>query len=106
MVETIWSSAMSALGEVIMRLVAPEPGPEVAVQTMLAPTSRSLAFLVRTAPLLLKALLPVAAALTSRALRGSTPLYSSNRRSTKAAAALNLTVTRLEPPEAAAMFLA
>ena len=42
------------------------PGPLVAVQTMSAPTKRSLAFLVRTVPLLVEALLPVAAALTSR----------------------------------------
>src|SRR6266404_773756 len=98
---------MSPSGEVIKRLVDPGPGPEVPVQTMLAPTRRSLAFLVMTAPLLVEALLPVvAAALTSRALRGSTPLYSRTRRSTKAAAALNLAVTTLAPAEAAAMFLA
>jgi hypothetical protein len=48
---------------------------------MLAPTKRSLAFLVMTEPLLLKALLPVAAALTSKALTGSIPLYSRMRRS-------------------------
>ena len=66
----------------------------------------ALAFPVVIAPLLLKALLPVAAALTSRALRGSTPRYSRIRRSTEAAAALNFTVTRLEPTGAAAMFLA
>src|ERR1700676_4001007 len=97
---------MSPSGEVIKRLVAPVPGPVVPVQTMLAPTSRSLAFLVRTAPLLVEALLPVAAALTSRALRGSTPLYSRSRRSTEGAAALNFTVTTLALAEAAAMFLA
>src|ERR1700733_4461277 len=97
---------MSPSGEVIKRLVAPVPGPVVAVQTRLAPTRRSLAFLVITAPLLAAALLPVAAALTSRALIGSTPLYSRTRRSTEGAAALNLAVTLLAPAEAAAMFLA
>src|ERR1700719_4989686 len=97
---------MSPSGLVIMRLTNELPGPEVAVQTRLAPTRRSLALLVLTAPLLLKALLPVAAALTSRALRGSTPLYSRIRRSTEEAAALNFTVTGLEPTGAATMFLA
>src|SRR3984957_4303766 len=97
---------MSPSGEVIKRLVAPAPGPVVAVQTRLAPTSRSLAFLVMTAPLLVAALLPVAAALTSRALRGSTPLYSRTRRSTEGAAAINVAVTTLAPAEAAEMCLA
>ena len=46
---------MSPSGLVIMRWVNPLPEPVVPVQTMLAPTKRSLAFLVMTAPLLASA---------------------------------------------------
>src|SRR5580704_16990844 len=97
---------MSPSGVVSKRWIILVPGPVVLVQTMLAPTKRSLAFLVMTEPLLLKALLPVAAALTSKALTGSIPLYSRMRRSTEVAAALNLTETVLAPAVAAAMFFA
>jgi hypothetical protein len=92
--------------EVIMRWVKPPPGAVVRVQTTLAPTSKSMALEVRTEPLVLVALLPVAAALTSRALTGSTPLYSRMRISGEATAALKLKVTTLAPARAATMFLA
>src|ERR1700692_1691426 len=91
---------------VIIRWVNPLPGPAVVVQTRLAPTNRSLAFLVITAPLLLIRLLPVAAELTSSGLMGSTPLYSKIRMSAKEAAALNFTVTVLAPATADEMLLA
>jgi hypothetical protein len=88
------------------RRVDPLPAPVVSVPTMLAATKRSVAFLVITVPLLLEVLLPVAVALTSSALSGSTPLYSRIRMSTEIAAALNFTVTVFVPAAAAAMFLA
>src|ERR1700693_5571557 len=97
---------MSPSGLVIKRWMKPLPGPLVLVQTTLAPTRRSLAFLVSTAPLLVAALLPVAAALTSRGVEGSRPLYSRIRISGEATAALKLKVTELAPAVAAAMFLA
>ena len=62
----------------MIRLVKPAPGPVVLVATMLAPTSTSLAEVVVAVPLLLVALLPTAAAVTSRELR---PLYSRMRTS-------------------------
>ena len=76
------------------------------VQTTLAPTSKSMGLVVRAAPLLLEALLPVAAELTSRGWRGSRPLYSRMRISGEATAALKVKVTTLAPGEAATMFLA
>jgi hypothetical protein len=73
---------------------------------MLAPKSRSVALVVVTAPLLLVALLPEAAAVTSTGLVGSAPLYSRIRMSGNAAAAENVTVTLFAPAVAAAMFFA
>ena len=90
----------------MIRLVNPAPGPVVLVYTMLAPTSSSLAEVVVAVPLLLVALLPTAAAVTSRGLVGLRPLYSRMRTSGETAAALKLTVTVLPFAAALAMFLA
>jgi hypothetical protein len=72
---------MSPSGLVIIRCVSPLPGPVDPVFTMLAPTKRSLAFLVITAPLVVVALLPVESTTTSIGLPGSIPLYSKIRMS-------------------------
>src|SRR5690348_2396471 len=97
---------MSPSGDVISRLVNPEPAPAVTVLTTLAANSRSVGFVVVAAPLLEVALLPVLAAAMSTGLFGSVPLYSRIRMSGNAAAAENLTVTVFAPAGAAAMFLA
>ena len=89
---------MSPSGLVSIRWVKPLPAPVVIVETMLAPTSRSVAFLVVTVPLLLAALLPSAPTATSSALTGSIPLYSIIRMSGQMAALLKVTVTALAPP--------
>jgi hypothetical protein len=57
-------------------------------------------------PLLLVALVPLLAAVTSTGLTGSAPLYSRIRMSGKTAAVEKVTVTMLAPAAAAAMFLA
>jgi hypothetical protein len=67
---------------------------------------RSVGLVVVADPLLLLALLPVFAAVTSSGLLGSAPLYSRMRMSGNAAAVENVTVTMLEPAAADAMFLA
>ncbi len=72
---------MSPSGTVMTRLVNPAPAPAVRVSTMLAPTSRSFALVVVTAPLFVVAVLPVAAAVTSSGFVGSRPLYSRMRMS-------------------------
>jgi hypothetical protein len=72
----------------------------------LAPKSRSVALVVVAAPLLLVALLPLLAAVTSTGLLGSAPVYSRMRMSGNAAAAENVTVTEFAPAAAATMFLA
>jgi hypothetical protein len=59
-----------------------------------------------TAPLLLLALLPVAATLTSSGLTGSMPLYSKIRMSDPIADALNRTVTLFAAEVVGKMFLA
>jgi hypothetical protein len=97
---------MSPSGLVIIRAVKPLPAPVVSVMIQLAPTSKSVALVVVTEPLLLVALLPVAAVLMSRGAAVFTPLYSRMRTSGKAAAALKLTVSELAPALAAEMFLA
>src|SRR6266478_4014070 len=97
---------MSPSGAVIARLVKPEPGPDVNVDTMFAPTIRSLALVVVTEALVLVAELPDAAAETSSGLVVSIPEYSRIRMSGNAAAALNFTVTVLVPAPAATMFFA
>jgi hypothetical protein len=72
----------------------------------LAPKIRSVAFVVVAEPLLLAALLPLLAAVTSTGLLGSAPLYSRIRMSGYAAATEKVTVTTFAPAVAAAMFLA
>jgi hypothetical protein len=79
---------MSPSGVVSSRWVNPVPGPVVPVHTMLAPTSRSLAFFVIAAALVLVALSPVAVEAASRGLTVATPLYSKIRMSAEIAAAL------------------
>jgi hypothetical protein len=97
---------MSPSGVVSSRFVKPVPTPVVVVCTRFAPKSRSVALVVVTAPLLLLALLPEAAAVTSTGLPVSAPLYSRIRMSGYTAAMENVTVTLLAPAPAAAIFLA
>src|SRR5271157_5567184 len=97
---------MSPSGEVSKRVVKPLPGPLVRVTTMFAPKIRSVALVVVDEPLVLVALLPELAAVTSTGLFGSAPLYSRMRMSGAVAALEKVTVTALDPAVAAAMFLA
>ena len=76
---TTSSSAISPSGLVITREVYPVPGADVLVETVLAPTNKSFAFVVVMAPLSVVELLPVAAPATSRGLLMSDPLYSRMR---------------------------
>jgi hypothetical protein len=78
----------------MMRTVNPLPAAVFPVATVSAPKINSLGLVVVAAPLLALALLPVAAAVTSRLV---TPLYSTIRTSGYAAAWLNVTVTVLLP---------
>ena len=73
---------------------------------MLAPTSRSLAVLVATEPLLGVVLEPVAATVTSKGVEVSSPLYSRIRISASGMLPLKATVAVLAPAAAATMFLA
>ncbi len=82
------------------------PGALVNVATMLAAKSRSLALVVATAAVLLVALEPVRAAVTSTGLTVSMPLYSRMRISAYWAGTLNCTVTMFALAVAATMFLA
>ena len=59
----------------------PLPGAASRGRDVLAPKIRSVALVVVAEPLLLLALLPVAAAVTSTGLFGSAPLYSRIRMS-------------------------
>ena len=73
---------MSLSGEVMTRFVKDAPGPVVAPSnTMFAPTSKSLALVVGTAPVLLDVLFPWAAAVTSTGFVTSRPRYSAIRMS-------------------------
>jgi hypothetical protein len=72
----------------------------------LAPKSKSLALAVVTAPLLLVALLPEFAPVTSTGLLGSAPLYSRMRMSADVAALAKVTVTLFVPAAADAMLFA
>jgi hypothetical protein len=65
-----------------------------------------MALVVSAVLLLLVALLPVEAAVTSSALTVLIPLYSKIRTSGETAAVLKVTVTALAPAVAAEMFLA
>src|ERR1700751_3940329 len=86
------SSAISPSGSVRSRSVKLLPAPLVQVRTQLAPTRRSVAFVVVTVPLLLVALLPAAAATTSTGVPVSIPLYSKIRTSGDVAGVLKVTV--------------
>ncbi len=92
---TILSSARSSSSEVMMRLVNPLPTVLFPVATVFAPKINSFALVVAAAPLFALALLPLAPAITSRAV---TPRYSRMRTSGNVAAWLNVTVTVLLPP--------
>src|SRR2546428_13884204 len=95
---------MSPSGEVITRDVQPAPGSVVQVVTVLAATSRSDALVVATAGVLLVAALPVADAVTSTGLAGSSPEYSRVRTSAKTAGTVKETLTGLGLAGAAARF--
>jgi hypothetical protein len=88
------------------RCVNPLPGPVVPVDTMLAPSNKSVAFVVLTAPLLVNLLVPVPATNVSTALTGSIPLYSKIRMSGWVAATFHVTVTTFAPAAAPEMFFA
>src|SRR5258706_301738 len=103
---TVRSSAMSPSGLVITREVQPVPGPVVQLLTVLAAKSKSDALFVTAAGVLLVALLPVADAVASTGLPGSSPAYSRMRMSAKLAATVKETLTALPPAAAAPMLVA
>src|SRR6185503_1567572 len=92
---TIWSSAMSASGDVMTRAVKPVPALTNAPVVVPAANSSSLGVDVVTLPLLADELEPTADAVWSSGLTASIPLYSTTRRSTYAAAVLKVAVTVL-----------
>jgi hypothetical protein len=83
-----------------------EPGPAVAVATMLAPKMSSLAAVVAADPLLALELFPNAPAVTSSGLVVLSPLYSRIRMSGTAGVWLNFTTTVFAPAAAATIFFA
>ena len=87
----------------MIREINPVPAAVKVATVMPAPKINSLAEVVVAAPLLALVPLPAAPAVLSSGFTVSSPLYSSTRTSTNAAALLNATVTVLLP---AAMFLA
>src|SRR2546425_12124905 len=95
---------MSPSGLVITRLVHPVPAPVVQRGTVLAAKSKSDALVVTAAGVLLVAVLPVAEAVTSTGLTGSSPAYSRMRTSAKTAGTLKRTLTVLAPAAAAPTF--
>src|SRR6266478_1205626 len=97
---------MSPSGKVITRLVHPVPGPEVVVATVLAAKSKSDALDVTAAGVLLVAVFPVAEAVTSTGLTGSSPAYSRMRTSAKTAGIVKETLTVFAPAAAAPMLRA
>lgn len=97
------SSAISASGVVIMRVVNPLPGAVKCDPVVPAPKINSLAAVVVADPLLAAVPVPNAPTATSKGLAVSIPLYSKILTSGNVAAPLNVTVTVLLP---AAMFLA
>ena len=103
---TVRSSAMSPSGLVITRDVQPEPAPVVQLLTVLAAKSKSDALVVAAAGVLLVALLPVADAVASTGLTGSSPTYSRMRTSAKSAGTVNETLTALAAAAAAPMLIA
>src|SRR5204863_1424151 len=72
---------MSPSGLVIMRLVKDAPGPLVVVATMLPATRSTFGIDTFRAPLLLLVPEPLEAVTACNGLTGSSPLYSSTRRS-------------------------
>ena len=84
----------------------PVPGAVVFAPTRFAPTNKSFALVVVTAPLSLVVPLPCAAAVPSTGVTGSIPAYSAMRMSGNAAAAVNATVTVFPLAAAAAIFAA
>jgi hypothetical protein len=76
-----------------IRVVKPVPGAVVMTWTVLAATSRSLAFTVVTAPVVVVVPEPVCCAVTSTGEVGSSPLYSTTRTSGDVAVVLKATVT-------------
>src|SRR5262245_33272543 len=94
------SSRMSPSGCVITRLVNDCPAAVVVVETMLAPTSRSFAFVVVIEPLLLDVPLPELAATTSSGLAVARPRYSAIRISGCATEDAQRTVTVFAPADA------
>jgi hypothetical protein len=97
---------MSLSGLVIIRVVKFAPALFVQVWTMLAPTNKSVALVVVTAPLLAVVLFPVEPTAASTGLIRSIPLYSKTRMSAYFAADANCTVTVFAPAAAAAIFFA
>jgi hypothetical protein len=91
---------------VSIRWVKLLPGPVATVCTRLDPRIRSVALVVVTEPLLLLALVPELARVTSTGLLGSAPLYSRTRISGYLAALVKVTVTLFAPAAAEAMFFA
>ena len=82
------------------------PGPWVKVATVFAPKIKSVKLVVMAVALLLLALLPLPAAVTSTGAFRSAPLYSRTRMSEYVAATEKVTATALAPAAAPAMFLA
>ena len=76
----------------------PDPGPAVHVVTIFAPTNRSDALVVVTAPEELLVPVPLAPLAISKGVDSAIPLYSRIRISAYAAAPLNCTVTIFVPP--------
>src|SRR5258706_15063792 len=95
---------MSPSGLVMTRDVQPAPGPLVQVVTVLAAKSKSDALVVTAAGVLLAAALPVAEAVTSTGLTGSSPAYSRMRASANIAGTVNETLAGLAPAGAPPMF--
>ncbi len=88
---------MSASGLVMIRETNPDPAAENRAAVIPAPKIMSFAEVVVAAPLLAVVPLPARSRLHIQRIAGSSPLYSSTRTSTDAAAWLNLTVTVLLP---------
>src|SRR5215472_16618143 len=100
------SSAISASGEVIIRLVKLGPAAVNPPVVVPAPKITSWAAVVVTDPLLGVVPVPTAECTTSIGYFGSRPLYSVARMSMNGAAALKVTVTVFAPAAAALILLA
>src|SRR5712671_2651304 len=95
---------MSPSGVVMTRAVQPAPGPVVQLVTVFAANSKSEALVVTAAGVLLVAVLPMAEAVASTGLTGSSPAYSRMRTSAKTAGTLKRMLTVLAPAADAPMF--